>query len=89
MGPESRPSKKAVRGEVIDNRNTCKNRPELQSPEWVRTGVGALRAWNVSVWSGFSPDQKGSKDWTGRGPAALKVVVTSSHLLAGIAIHKG
>ncbi len=48
MGLESGSSKKVVRGEVIDNRNTCKNEPELWSPDWVGTGVGALSAWNVT-----------------------------------------
>lgn len=49
MGLESRSSKKAVRGEVIDNSNTCKNEPELRSLEWVQTGVGALWAWDITV----------------------------------------
>ncbi len=47
-GPESGSSKKTIRGEVIKGSNTCKNKLELQSPEWVRTGVGALWAWNIT-----------------------------------------
>ncbi len=47
-GPESGSSKKAIRGEVIEDSNTCKNELELRSPEWVRTGVGDLWAWNVT-----------------------------------------
>ncbi len=47
-GPESGSSKKAIRGEVIEDSNTCKNEPELQSLKWVQTGVGDLWAWNVT-----------------------------------------
>ncbi len=48
-GPESGSSKKMIRGEVIEDSNTCKNEPELRSTEWVRTGVGDLWARDVTL----------------------------------------
>ncbi len=31
-GPESGSSKETIRGEVIEDSNTCKNEPEVRSP---------------------------------------------------------